>query len=113
MNNTYETSATRPLPRKCVECRERRVELDRLPYSTEIVHDGLAYTVAIPDLEILRCRHCGAIVLTDEANRRISAAFRQQAQLLSPEEIRSSREALGLTQKELAAHLGVAESTLA
>jgi putative zinc finger/helix-turn-helix YgiT family protein len=52
------------------------------------------------------------MVLDEEANLRISAAFREQAGLLSPEEIRQYRTALGLKQQELADLLGVAVSTL-
>jgi putative zinc finger/helix-turn-helix YgiT family protein len=68
--------------------------------------------VTLPKLRLYRCRNCHTAVLDDEADRKISQAFRQEAGLLAPEEIRRQREALGLTQKELAARLGIAESTL-
>ena len=50
--------------------------------------------------------------LDDEANQRIPEALRREIGLLPPEEIRQQRERLGLTQKELARHLDLAESTL-
>src|SRR5262249_51252387 len=59
-----------------------------------------------------RCRNCGAMILDTEANRQISLAFRRQVGLLTPDEIREKREALGLKQGELAAYLSVAPATL-
>jgi putative zinc finger/helix-turn-helix YgiT family protein len=88
------------------------MELATVPYTTQIDHDGRKYTVTIPDLVVPRCANCGTISLDDEANRQISAAFRKQAGLLSPEQIRSQRLALGLTQQALADLLGVAVFTL-
>jgi putative zinc finger/helix-turn-helix YgiT family protein len=83
-----------------------------VPYTTQIDHDCRKYTVTIPDLVVPKCGNCGTIVLDEEANRRISAAFREMAGLLSPDEIRNQRLALGLTQQDLADLLGVAVSTL-
>jgi len=102
----------RPFSKKCSTCRERAVALTTVPYSVQIDHDGRKYTVTIPDLVVPRCGKCGAIVLDEEANRQISAAFRKEAGLLSPEEIRQHRTALGLTQQALADLLGVAVYTL-
>jgi putative zinc finger/helix-turn-helix YgiT family protein len=42
----------------------------------------------------------------------VSAAFRREARLLTPEEIREGREKLGLTQKQFANLLGVGEATV-
>jgi putative zinc finger/helix-turn-helix YgiT family protein len=81
-------------------------------YTAEVVHDGRSYTVTVPALRLFRCRNCGEAVLDTEANEQISRAFRRQAGLLTPEEIRQKREALGLKQKELAERLGVAKETL-
>jgi putative zinc finger/helix-turn-helix YgiT family protein len=102
----------KPFPWKCRTCREVAVSRERIVYATEVEHDGRAYPVTLPDLEVLRCARCGATVLDDEANRRISEAFRSAAGLLAPAAIRRHREALGLTQKQLATFLDVAESTL-
>ncbi len=102
----------REFSKKCGNCRERAVTLAAVDYSTEVEHDGRTYTVEIPGLVVPRCGACGTIVLDDFANRQISAAFRKRAGLLAPEEIRSRRTALGLTQQALADQLGVAVSTL-
>jgi len=59
-----------------------------------------------------RCANCNAISIDDEADRQISAAFRGEAGLLTPEEIRQGREKLALTQKQFATLLGVGEATV-
>jgi putative zinc finger/helix-turn-helix YgiT family protein len=59
-----------------------------------------------------RCRNCGEVVLDAEADEQIVQAFRRQAGLLTPEEIRQNRKKLGLTQEELAERLSVAEAAL-
>lgn len=104
--------AMKPPPWKCGTCHKREVVRAVIPYQAEIEHDGRTYLVTLPDLAVLRCQHCSAIVLDDAANEKISQAFRQEVGLLTPEEIRQGREALGLTQKQLASHLKVAEATL-
>jgi DNA-binding XRE family transcriptional regulator len=102
----------RAFSKKCGKCRQRTVELATVPYTITIDHDGREYVVTIPDLVVPRCGSCGTVVLDEEANRRISAAFRAEAGLLRPEQIRDQRVALGLTQQALADMLGVAVSTL-
>jgi putative zinc finger/helix-turn-helix YgiT family protein len=98
--------------RKCSKCRERAVALTDVPYSIQIDHDGRKYLVEIPALSVPKCGNCGTIVLDEAANRAIDGAFRKQAGLLSPDEIRLKRQALGLKQQELADALGIAVSTL-
>jgi putative zinc finger/helix-turn-helix YgiT family protein len=102
----------KPFPWKCRTCRKVAVAQVTIPYTTEVQHDGRTYSVQLPALEVLRCSECGAIVLDDAANARISEAFRYEAGLLTPAQIRQQREALGLTQKRLACLLDVSESTL-
>ena len=81
-------------------------------YNTELDHDGKTYPISVSNFEVMQCRNCSAIVLDDDANRRLSDALRSAVGLLQPTEIRSHREKLGLTQKTLAAHLQIAEATL-
>jgi hypothetical protein len=58
-------------PWVCNRCGHRAVELVRIAYHTEIKQDGVLYTVAIPDLEVLRCWSCRQIVLIEAARDRI------------------------------------------
>jgi putative zinc finger/helix-turn-helix YgiT family protein len=102
----------RAFSKKCGKCRQRAVALATVPYTIQVDHDGRKYEVTLPDLVVPRCGNCGTIAFDEEADRQISAAFRKQAGLLSPEQIRQHRLALGLTQQELADLLDVGVSTL-
>jgi len=103
----------RSFSKKCGNCGQRAVALARLDtYETDIEHDGRRYTVHIPDFNVPKCGNCGAVVLDDYATGRIDEAFRRQAGLLSPDEIRSNRAKLGLTQQALADAVRVSVSTL-
>jgi putative zinc finger/helix-turn-helix YgiT family protein len=63
-----------------------------------------SYLCAVPN--------CQALSIDDEADHQICAAFRCEARLLAPEEIREGREKLALTQKQFANLLGVGEATV-
>lgn len=103
----------RPYPWKCATCHERAVVGVRLPrYEANLDHDGRSYEVVVENLDVHRCEACGTIMLDDVAGDRLSEGLRQAVGLLSPTAIRSGREALGLTQRSLAAWLRISESTL-
>ena len=88
------------------------MRLATLDYATTIEHDGRSYRVEIPGFTVPQCGFCQAISIDDEADRQISTAFRREARLLSPEEIRQGRAKLGLTIKQFADMLGVNEATV-
>lgn len=98
-------------PKRCGKCG-KAMQLATIPYATTIEHDGRAYRVEVPCLTVPQCGNCQAISIDDEADRQISAAFRREARLLPPEEIRLGRERLGFTQKQFANLLGVGEATI-
>jgi putative zinc finger/helix-turn-helix YgiT family protein len=103
---------TRTYPKRCGKCGQKAMQLATVPYAITIEHDGRTYQVEIPALTVPQCANCRAISIDDEADRQISAAFRREARLLTPEEIRAARERLGLTQKQFAHLLGVGEATV-
>jgi putative zinc finger/helix-turn-helix YgiT family protein len=103
----------KPFPWKCGECGQRAVHPATLDtYSAELDHDGRMHRVTVRQFPVARCERCGAIVLDDAANRRLSEALRAAAGLSQPHEIRAGRQRLGLTQKELADYIQIAEATL-
>jgi putative zinc finger/helix-turn-helix YgiT family protein len=102
----------RTYPKRCGKCGQKAIKLATLSYATTIEHDGRAYRVEIPSLTVPQCANCQAISIDDEADQQISAAFRREAGLLSPEAIRQGREKLALTQKQFANLLGVGEATI-
>ena len=79
---------TRNYPRRCGKCGQKAMHLATLAYATTIDHDGRAYRVEVADLTVPQCSNCHAISIDDEADRQIGAAFRREARLLTPEEIR-------------------------
>ena len=83
-----------------------------VPYSLTVDHDGIKYTVFIPKFSVPQCTNCGELSIDHEADRQISAAFCQEAGLLTPEQILEGREKLGLSQQEMADWFGIAVSTL-
>lgn len=102
----------RPFPWRCVECKVKEVFPQATDYTSTVKHDGRAYTVHIPDLEIPTCRKCGEQVFTVGTDDRIVAALRAQVGLLTPPEIQKRRVQLGKSQQELAEQLGVAKETI-
>jgi putative zinc finger/helix-turn-helix YgiT family protein len=102
----------KPFPWKCATCGERALAPQVLDYTAEFEHDGRPYQFVVPKLPVLQCRKCKAIVLDDEANRKVTEAFRTHAGLLTPEQIRAFRHGLGLSQEQLAACLKVSNSTV-
>ena len=52
------------------------------------------------------------MVFENGADEQIAAALRKQLGLLSSEQIRANREQLGLSQRDLSEHLGVAVETI-
>lgn len=102
----------KPFPWKCPECREKTVRKVSAEYVDKLEHDGREYEIKIPSLEIPCCERCGIRIMTDPVNHAISEALRKAVGLLSPEQIRRNREKVGLTQKELAARLGISDATL-
>lgn len=105
-------STGKPFPWRCPECGEREVRPATVRHTSQIKHDGRMYTVAVPRLRVPRCGACGEMVFDNDADEQIARALRSQLGLLSAEQIRTSREQLGLSQRELAEHLGVATETI-
>ncbi len=103
---------TRTYPKRCGKCGQKAMRLATVPYTATIEHDGRTYQVEIPGLTVPQCTHCQTLSIDDEADQQISAAFRREAKLLTPEDIRQGREKLGLTQKQFANLLGVGEATI-
>ncbi len=108
-----QATEQKPFPWRCPKCRRREVRPRVGPYVAQVKHDGRLHQVPIDELEIPTCDACGERVFSRRVDQRISRELRRQLRLLSPEQIRSAVAALGTSQKELAARLGVAESTLA
>jgi putative zinc finger/helix-turn-helix YgiT family protein len=103
----------RRFPQRCGECHQKTVVLATVPYDVQIDHDGTKYSVHVDELRVPRCSNCGELSIDDEASAQIDVAFRKEAKLLSPDEIREGRINAGFPQQqEFAQCLGIGVSTL-
>jgi putative zinc finger/helix-turn-helix YgiT family protein len=102
----------RPFPWRCFHCLKEEVYPATIPYAAEVKHDGRLHHVEIPKLTIPKCRACGELVFNHSADDQILHALRLHLRLLTPEQIKAGRKALGLKSKELAKRLGVADATV-
>jgi putative zinc finger/helix-turn-helix YgiT family protein len=103
---------SRPFPWYCPNCREAAVYPERMLFKTEVKHDGRTYPLELPDLEVPRCRSCGQRVISHAVDDEVLRALRRHLRLLTPQQIRERREALGLSGTKLAERLGVAQETI-
>lgn len=104
--------AERPFPWRCRKCGKLEVVMDTQRYDAEVRHDGRVCAFTIPKLSIPVCQACGAKVFTEKVDDQINAGLRAHLRLLTPEEIRAGLDRIGMTQKEAAERLGIAEATV-
>jgi putative zinc finger/helix-turn-helix YgiT family protein len=83
-----------------------------MPYAIDVKHDGQLYHLEIPELKIPKCRACGELVFSNSVDDEILKALRAHLRLLTPEQIRGGREALGFKSNEFADKLGIAAETV-
>lgn len=105
-------SAGKPFPWRCPECGKREVQRATVRHVSAIRHDGRLYEIEVPALRVPKCAACGELVFDNDADGQIAQALRAHLGLLPAEQIRSNREQLHLSQRELAEHLGVAVETI-
>lgn len=102
----------RPFPWPCGNCLKDEVYPETMPYAVDVKHDGQLYHLEIPALRIPRCRACGELVFSNSVDDQVLQALRAHLRLLTPEQIRAGREALGLKSKDFSEKLGVAAETI-
>jgi putative zinc finger/helix-turn-helix YgiT family protein len=105
-------SQGKPFPWQCPECGKKDVRPATVRHTSQVKHDGRLYTVEVPTLRVPQCGNCRELLFDNDADEQIAQALRDQLGLLSGEQIRKSREDLGLSQRTLADHLGVAVETI-
>ncbi len=106
------SSKGKPFPWLCPGCGKKEVRPVMVQHTSQIKHDGRLYAVEIPKLRVPQCGACGELVFDNDADEQIARALREQLGLLSGDQIRKNRENLGLSQRILAEHLGVAAETI-
>lgn len=84
----------------------------RIDYPARINYDGRIVSFLAKDISIPICQNCGDKRFTLDVDDQINAALCAHLGLLTPEQIRAEIERLGLSQKQVAERLGIAEATL-
>lgn len=102
----------RDFPHKCNQCAKKQVVMKAIEYLADVRHDGRNYSFTIPDLEIMVCEGCSEKVFTEKVDKQINEAMRKHIGLMSPAEIRDGVRRIGMSQKQVAECLGLAEATL-
>ena len=105
-------NAERPFPWRCRHCGEREVVLAKTNYAAAVRHDGRLLEFTIAELELPVCQACGERVFTEKADAQVNDALRGHLNLLTPAQIRDAIKRVGMSQKDLANCLGIAEATL-
>ncbi|MHB1556008.1 MAG: helix-turn-helix domain-containing protein [Isosphaeraceae bacterium] len=109
---THRARDKRPFPWRCPNCGQKEVHLSSQPHEAEVKHDGRLYKLYIPSLHAPRCRACGDVLFDESADEQVNEALRLKLGLLAPEDILREVHRLGLSQRQLARELGIAEETL-
>ncbi len=104
--------AGRPFPWRCRQCQQVKVIPTRIDYPAEVNYDGRLVSFVAKAIEIPICENCGDKRFTIDVDDQINAALCAHLGLLTPDQIREGIERLGLTQKEVAERLGIAEATI-
>jgi putative zinc finger/helix-turn-helix YgiT family protein len=103
---------TEPFPWRCRHCGRPEVAPATVDYPLEISYDGRSVHFVARGISIPTCAICGEKLVTGEVDRQINRAFHEHMHLLTPDQIRDGIAKLGLSQKEVAEQLGIAEATL-
>jgi putative zinc finger/helix-turn-helix YgiT family protein len=103
---------SRPFPWPCADCYTLTVVPTVIDYTAKVKHDGVVHELLLPGLEVPRCQTCGETYTTNAVDEQVSDALRARLHLLSPAEIRTGIEKLGLNEQEFAERLGVESETL-
>lgn len=102
----------RSYPWRCTDCGKDAVNPVLVDRTVQIKYEGALQSVRVPQLPISRCENCDAVLEDTRTEEAIHLALRKQLGLLSPAEIRTAREELGLTQEQLAERNSFAAESL-
>jgi putative zinc finger/helix-turn-helix YgiT family protein len=98
--------------KRCPVCGKGKLELRTITDRFEDVVDGEEKKFAVPDVPVEVCNVCGEIFYGPEAARKRHSYLCRELDIPTPEEIKSLRESLGLSQKEFADRTGLGIATI-
>ena len=103
--------AQKRLP-KCHGCGKPFRQRVAPPHVERMKYDGGRYEVLVEGMPQWQCADCRITVTDDDSDTVVQDSLRRHIGLLSAEEIREARTALGLTQADLAGLLGCAAESV-
>lgn len=106
---TAEAKQRVPKCHKCGKPFERRVAPARVE---KMKYDGARHEVLVEGMPQWQCDACKITVTDDDSDTVVQDCLRRHIGLLTAEEIREARTALGLTQSQLAELVGCAAESL-
>jgi len=112
MQKKKHPAADLPFPWRCRNCRQMSVVPQRIDYQDTVRYDDHLVSYLARDIEIPICRNCGEKVFTERVDSQLCEALQRHLNLLTPAQIREGISRLGLSRKEVADRLGVAEDLL-
>lgn len=77
------SASARPFPWFCPNCRRKEVRRTHIRYQCELQYQGRPVTVALDQLAVPQCAHCGELVFDYEADEQINQAYRAQTGALA------------------------------
>lgn len=97
---------------RCPNCGKANLESRRIKDVFDYESDQESIRVEVDDVPIQACVACGEIFLGPQALQMRHHAVCRQLGLLNPDEIRSLREQLGLSQDQLATLTGIGVASI-
>jgi hypothetical protein len=94
---------------RCHRCGKHFEHVIATTHVQKMKYDGGRYEVLVEGMPQWQCADCQITVTDDDSDTVVHDSLRRHIGLLSAEEIRGARTALGLTQTDLAGLLGCAD----
>lgn len=104
-----------PTKRRVPKCHRCEKHLERKiapPHVERMKYDGSRHDVLVEGMPQWQCEDCGISLTDDDSDTVLQDCLRRHIGLLTADEIREGRTALGLTQTQLAGLLGCAAESL-
>lgn len=101
------------MARECPICGEKGLRTKRGTFRFEPPPNIGGGVIAVAHTKWEECSECGEQILGPELNRALEDESRRRQGLLTPDEIKTIRDGVGLSQVEIAQLLGVGDKTYA
>ncbi|MBO6514246.1 MAG: helix-turn-helix domain-containing protein [Phycisphaerales bacterium] len=101
-----------PIPSRCPSCLANAMQQARTTVTSVVKYESAKHTVVAENCPVFVCGDCGEQLYYSETFEIIDRQFRSNIGILLAEEIKKNRNALGLTQVELAAKIRISPESI-